>query len=252
MRRASGGRCGASAGAARRLRGRTGPPERRRAPGLAQVKALGRSLPVPNSGPFPWALMFPFCAEIIINPTHSFYAICSPNGRGLRTCGLLPRYRFSRPGASGILAKPQVTGLRLPASQPDPPRPMDGASVPARAGVAAAQGEGEARAAARSPAAPGGGGGGSRRGPAPGLWPGEMRRGREAGGGGWGQRISPRPAPSLTGRPCVSAAYVRIFSSALRFGSCVSSYLSGLFPSAAIKKQWKAGGSRPRSPGDAK
>lgn len=49
-----------------------------------------------------------------------------------------------------------------------------------------------------------------------------MRRGREAGGrggggGGWGQRISPRPAPSLSGRPCVSAAYVRIFSSALRF-----------------------------------
>lgn len=104
------------------------------------------------------------------------------------------------------------------------------AEAPRRAGRAQrpSPGEGEAGPAARSPAAPGGGG--SRRGAAPGLRPGEMRRGRAAGGGeggrgrGRGAADRPCPAPSMSECLCISAAYARTFSSALR--SALSSYLS--------------------------
>lgn len=119
--------------------------------------------------------------------------------------------------------------------------------MPARAGAAAVPGEGKAGAAARSPAAPGGGG--SRRGAAPGLRPGEMRRGREAGEGGGGGRgrsrraaDQPCPAPSMSERLCISAAYARTLSSALRCGSCV--VLLPVRPAFSRVLPWGSSGKR--------
>lgn len=128
--------------------------------------------------------------------------------------------------------------LRLAASQPDPPRPWT--EPPSRPGRAPRPSPGKERPGRRraAPAAAGE----------------EPRQGCDQanrGGGGRQEEDGGRRSArvQLPARPdfCVC-----VFPSALRFGSCVSSYLSGLFPSAAVKKQWQAGGSRPGSPGDAK
>lgn len=150
--------------------------------------------------------MFPVCGEIVItNPIVSFYAICSPDRSGLCNCGFLLRYLSS----IRDLGRPQETGLRPPAPQPDSPRTVDGAPVPARPGVGTVPGGRRGRDGGKLPV-------GSRQGAALGLQPGEMRPGREAGGGGrWGQHFSPGAAPKVSGRPCVSMSVSSRVHSAL-------------------------------------
>lgn len=118
-----------------------------------------------------------------------------------RTCGSPPRSLNLRSRRTEPPCRP---------GRAEPPSPGEGEAGPAA--LSAARGSWRRRLPARSRAR---------------AAAGEMLRGREAGGRGGGRGRSrgaadqPCPAPSVSERLCISAAYARAFSSALGCGSCV-------------------------------